>query len=246
MMELGAVSEPLEAGLARRRNGDPCPSTWLCPTTSSRVCGRIRTANGLVMSSGASEAPNKSCSLISLTLPRSRRTPGTIAYCAKPPPTPQCCRQPIGAICHVWQYAIVIATVPPEKRRLLRCAATMGTGSNIGKEADMADKDAKKGIAKDSDTERTLNKIENHLDTIRRPKTVSVRLAHVAKVSELLIPAPAVCERYEEIEQASADCAARHGRLRQGRHRPSCIQSGRPDGHPLPRVRRPHRRGEAA
>ena len=112
MMELGAVSEPLEAGLARRRNGDPCPSTWLCPTTSSRVCGRIRTANGLVMSSGASEAPNKSCSLISLTLPRSRRAPGTIAYCAKPPPTPQCCRQPIGAIYHVWQYAIVIATVP--------------------------------------------------------------------------------------------------------------------------------------
>lgn len=50
----------------------------------------------------------------------------------------------------------------------------------------MADKDAKKGIAKDSDTERTLNKIENHLDTIRRTKTVSVRLAHVAKVSELL------------------------------------------------------------
>ena len=62
----------------------------------------------------------------------------------------------------------------------------MGTGSNIGKEADMADKDVKKGIAKDSDTERTLNKIENHLDTIRRTKTVSVRLAHVAKVSELL------------------------------------------------------------
>ena len=114
MMELGAVSEPLEAGLARRRNGDPCPSTWLCPTTSSRVCGRIRTANGLVMSSGASEAPNKSFSLIPLTLPRSRRAPGTIVYCAKPPPTPQCCRQPIGAICHVWQYAIVIATVPPK------------------------------------------------------------------------------------------------------------------------------------
>ena len=50
----------------------------------------------------------------------------------------------------------------------------------------MADKDAKKGIVKDSDTERTLNKIENHLDTIRRTKTVSVRLAHVATVSELL------------------------------------------------------------
>ena len=62
----------------------------------------------------------------------------------------------------------------------------MDTGSNIGKEADMADKDAKKGITKDSNTERTLNKIENHLDTIRRTKTVSVRLAHVAKVSELL------------------------------------------------------------
>lgn len=46
----------------------------------------------------------------------------------------------------------------------------MGAGSNIGKEADMADKDAKKGIAKDSNVERTLNKIENHLDTIRPRK----------------------------------------------------------------------------
>ena len=35
----------------------------------------------------------------------------------------------------------------------------MGTGSNIGKEADMADKDAKKGIAgRFRHTERTLNK----------------------------------------------------------------------------------------
>lgn len=62
--ELGAVRLPLLAGLARRCKGDPCPSTWVWPMTSSSVRGRMRTANGRVIDSGASAAPNKSFSLI--------------------------------------------------------------------------------------------------------------------------------------------------------------------------------------
>ena len=36
--------------------------------------------------------------------------------------------------------------------------------------------------------------------------------------------------------------AARHGRVRQRRHRTTCVQSRRPDGHALSRVRRAERR----
>ncbi len=147
MMELGAVSEPLEAGLARRRNGDPCPSTWLCPTTSSRVCGRIRTANGLVMSSGLGSAKQILLAHIPHSTAQSARA-GTIAYCAKPPPYSQCCRQPIGAICHVWQYAIVIATVPRKNDDCYAAPLRWVPVAISAREADMADKDAKKGIAK--------------------------------------------------------------------------------------------------
>ena len=40
MMELGAVSDPLDEGFARRRNGEPFPNTWDCPNTSSTVHGQ--------------------------------------------------------------------------------------------------------------------------------------------------------------------------------------------------------------
>lgn len=50
----------------------------------------------------------------------------------------------------------------------------------------MADKDPKRETIKDSDVERTLKKVEEHLDTVRHARTVSTRLAHVAKASELL------------------------------------------------------------
>ncbi len=68
MMELGAVSDPLDEGFARRRNGKPFPSTWDCPNTSSTVRGRMRTANGRVISSGTSAAPNRSFSSHAYTL----------------------------------------------------------------------------------------------------------------------------------------------------------------------------------
>ena len=55
---------PLLAGLARRRSGEPWPNTCVWPITSSKVRGRMRTANGRVIDSGASAAPNKSFSLI--------------------------------------------------------------------------------------------------------------------------------------------------------------------------------------
>ena len=64
MMELGAVSEPFEAGLASLRNGDPSPRTRDCPTTSSTFDGRIRTASGRVISSGASITANKSSAMV--------------------------------------------------------------------------------------------------------------------------------------------------------------------------------------
>ena len=69
MTELGAVSEPFEAGLASLRNGDPSPSTRDCPSTSSMLDGRIRTANGRVTSSDASIAANKSSVMVS-TVPQ--------------------------------------------------------------------------------------------------------------------------------------------------------------------------------
>ena len=69
MMELGAVSEPFEAGLASLRNGDPSPNTRDCPTTSSMLAGRMRTASGRVTSSGASIAANKSSVMLS-TVPQ--------------------------------------------------------------------------------------------------------------------------------------------------------------------------------
>ena len=64
MIELGAVSDPLDAGFASRRSGEPGPSTWSCPTTSSSVAGRMRTASGRVTSSGASVAANRSASSV--------------------------------------------------------------------------------------------------------------------------------------------------------------------------------------
>ncbi len=60
MTELGAVSEPVDAGSAKRRSGEPGRSTRDCPITSSSVSGRMRTANGRTTSSPASVAENKS------------------------------------------------------------------------------------------------------------------------------------------------------------------------------------------
>ena len=89
MMELGAVSDPLDEGFARRRNGEPSPNTWDCPNTSSTVRGRMRTANGRVISSGTSAAPNRSFSV----MPTLYNTVSNIGSIPDGPP-PVASRQP--------------------------------------------------------------------------------------------------------------------------------------------------------
>ena len=84
MMELGAVSDPLDEGFARRRNGEPFPSTWDCPNTSSTARGRMRTANGRVISSGTSAAPNRLFSVMP-TLYNTASNIGSIPD--RPPPS---------------------------------------------------------------------------------------------------------------------------------------------------------------
>ena len=84
MMELGAVSEPFEAGLASLRNGAPSPNTRDCPTTSSMLAGRMRTASGRVTSSGASIAANKSSVMLSTVPQHTQQFEHTFDTCVRP------------------------------------------------------------------------------------------------------------------------------------------------------------------
>ena len=84
MMELGAVSEPFEAGLASLRNGDPSPNTRDCPTTSSMLAGRMRTASGRVTSSDASIAANKSSVMLSTVPQHTQQFEHTFDACVRP------------------------------------------------------------------------------------------------------------------------------------------------------------------
>ena len=74
MTELGAVSEPVDAGSANRRNGEPGRSTRDCPITSSSVSGRMRTASGRTTSSPASVVENKSSVMGPVYRPADNRT----------------------------------------------------------------------------------------------------------------------------------------------------------------------------
>lgn len=72
------------SGVGESAQWRPLPNTRDCPTTSSMLAGRMRTASGRVTSSGASIAANKSSVMLSTVPQHTQQFEHTFDACVRP------------------------------------------------------------------------------------------------------------------------------------------------------------------